>query len=169
MSKSLAYTVEVIPVPADLASWVGSLSYLTNNPTHMSPQINSAPCTELRLRLAVFIGACKSDCSTELQTKSDSLLQHMIPRNTSDTSYIATTWLIHQVLERRLNIQHILRVSFDGRARSQRLVLLLSHDRYLCECCMGINIGIPCRHYFAVLRGMRSARMCFHIGLVRNR
>lgn len=46
--------------------------------------------------------------------------------------------------------------------------LVLLRDRtYICDCCMGLNLGVSCRHYFQVLLKMPSLR--FHIGLIRPR
>lgn len=46
-------------------------------------------------------------------------------------------------------------------------IIILADMRYLCDCGMSMNVGIPCRHYFRVLQTVRD--LPFHIGLVRSR
>ena len=50
-----------------------------------------------------------------------------------------------------------------GTDASHHLVLL-ADSCYTCDCCMGINLGIPCCHYFQVLTKVQG--MKFNIGLI---
>ena len=43
-------------------------------------------------------------------------------------------------------------------------VVIFSETEYICDCCMGLNLGIPCWHYFQVL--LKAPKLWFHIGLV---
>lgn len=90
----------------------------------------------------------------------------MINEHKNDGEYIALPWLIHQVTERRLDVRFIICVTLRG-TTAQHIVLILSHDRHICDCCMGVNLGIPCRHYFAALAVMVGMR--FHLSAVRSR
>ncbi|KIO33044.1 hypothetical protein M407DRAFT_66069, partial [Tulasnella calospora MUT 4182] len=91
-------------------------------------------------------------------------------RYTNDTAYITTPWFMELITQRRLNVHHLLKVVFESaEATTHHLLVLLDYGAYLCDCCMGTNLGIPCRHYFAVLRAMRSPPISFHIGLIRLR
>lgn len=90
----------------------------------------------------------------------------MINRHENDGEYIALPWLIHQVLDRRLNVRFIVRVTLPG-TMAHHVVLILDHDRHLCDCCMAINLGLPCRHYFATLSVMVGMR--FHLSSIRAR
>lgn len=74
------------------------------------------------------------------------------------------------VTHRRLNVHHLLKITFEStQSTTQHLLVLLDYGAYLCDCCMGTSLGIPCRHYFAVLRAMRSPPTSFHLGLIRSR
>ncbi|KAF7344160.1 SF3b1 domain-containing protein [Mycena venus] len=44
---------------------------------------------------------------------------------------------------------------------------ILSDGRYVCDCCMPSNLGIPCRHYFRIWVDVQN--MPFHISLIRPR
>lgn len=90
----------------------------------------------------------------------------MINEHKNDGEYIALPWLLHHVSERRLDVRFIVRVTLRG-TTAQHIVLILNHDRYICDCCMGINLGLPCRHYFATLGVMVG--MQFHLGIIRTR
>ncbi|KDQ56236.1 hypothetical protein JAAARDRAFT_132454 [Jaapia argillacea MUCL 33604] len=84
----------------------------------------------------------------------------------NDQAYISTKWLIRLVSARGLKIQHLLQVSHLG-TKATHVIALLPGGRYVCDCCMGMNLGVPCRHYFQVLTCVRS--LTFHIGLIRAR
>lgn len=103
-------------------------------------------------------------------TLTNYVRQRIINPYLSDNTYIATPWLIHLILACRLKIRHIIKVTFSSnQAATQHIVVILDHDRYLCDCCMGVNLGIPCRHYFAVLRAMGGVNMTFSLSLIRRR
>lgn len=70
----------------------------------------------------------------------------MLNRFVLDAPYIATPWLLHLARQRRLPIWQVFRVIFDRSSSSLHLVVLLVDGRYLCDCCMGENLGVPCRH-----------------------
>lgn len=84
----------------------------------------------------------------------------------NDKAHISTAWLLRLVTGRGLKVQHVLKVIHLG-GTSVHYIALLSDHRYVCTCCMGLNLGIPCRHYFQVLTTVKSLR--FHIGLLRAR
>ena len=84
----------------------------------------------------------------------------------NDTAYISTRWLLRLVSSRGLQVQHLLRVTRIGTS-VVHYVAILPDSQYVCDCCMGLNLGIPCRHYFQVL--LKMPNLLFHIGLVRAR
>jgi hypothetical protein len=84
----------------------------------------------------------------------------------NDTAHISTKWLLRLITGRGLSVQHLLKiVHLSG--HSTHFLALLPDGRYVCDCCMGLNLGIPCRHYFQALTTVKNLR--FHIGLVRPR
>lgn len=96
-------------------------------------------------------------------------IQNTIAPHDNDAAYIATPWLLHQILECRASVQHVFKVISSGASSSQHVVLILADGRYFCDCCMGLNVGIPCRHFFAVLRASHSPLIKFRIGFIRSR
>lgn len=79
---------------------------------------------------------------------------------------------MNKLVECRLDrsVKHVVKVSFSGtNTSSEHLVLLLDHDRYLCDCCMGVNLGIPCSHFWAVFWHARGLNVVFNLGLIRPR
>lgn len=50
---------------------------------------------------------------------------------------------------------------------TSHILAILPNDRYMCDCCMGINLGIPCRHFFQAWTTFVG--LPFHIGLIRQR
>lgn len=86
-----------------------------------------------------------------------------------DEEYIASDWLFLQIAQNRWNVRAVYRVVFTGlEGKAQHLVVLLEgDDAYICDCCLGTNLGVPCRHYFALLRN--SAHLRFHLALIRSR
>lgn len=84
----------------------------------------------------------------------------------NDKAHISTSWLLPLVTGRGLKVQHLLKIIHLG-GGSVHYIALLSDHRYVCTCCMGLNLGVPCRHYFQALTTVKSLR--FHIGLLRAR
>jgi hypothetical protein len=90
----------------------------------------------------------------------------MVNRFENDTSYIGTAWLLRLAQGRGLQIQHLLRITHLGHGTTH-ILAILPDNQYVCDCCMGMNIGIPCRHYFQALSVVTNLH--FIIGVVRAR
>ena len=90
----------------------------------------------------------------------------MINPFNNDNAYISTKWLLRLILQRGLRIRHLLCVKRMG-TNTKHYLAVLRDGCYICDCCMGLNLGLPCRHFFQVMLKMDSLR--FHIGLVRAR
>jgi hypothetical protein len=90
----------------------------------------------------------------------------MINRFENDKIYISTKWLLRLVAGRGLQVEHLLRVTHKGTG-AMHMVAILQNNQYVCDCCMGLNLGVPCRHYFQVLSIMKSLQ--FNLGVVRPR
>ena len=84
----------------------------------------------------------------------------------NDSVHISTKWLLRLITNRGLQVQHILRVIHTATGATHHLAVL-PDKRYICDCCMGMNLGVPCRHYFRVWIDMPG--MPFHLGLIRPR
>lgn len=85
----------------------------------------------------------------------------------NDESHISLKWLLRLVNDRGMTVQHLLKISHQGGGKSMHYVAILTDGRYICDCCMGLNLGIPCRHFFQALTKVQGLK--FHIGLVRPR
>ena len=84
----------------------------------------------------------------------------------NDNAHISTVFLLRLIRGRGLVIQHLIRVTHKGTG-TLHVLALLPNENYVCDCCMGMNLGLPCRHYFAVLSTMKTLK--FHLGVVRQR
>ncbi|KAF8959345.1 hypothetical protein BDZ97DRAFT_1667355, partial [Flammula alnicola] len=84
----------------------------------------------------------------------------------NDNSHISTKWLLRLIKGRGLRVEHLLCITHDG-TDAFHMLAILPNDNYVCDCCMGMNLGIPCRHYFRALSAMKNLR--FNIGVIRPR
>lgn len=90
----------------------------------------------------------------------------MINNYSNDKAYISTKWLLRLITGRGLQVTHLLKIKHLGTG-AVHILALLSDGRYICDCLMGINLGIPCRHFFRALIDAKSLQ--FHIGMIRAR
>ncbi|KIJ91596.1 hypothetical protein K443DRAFT_114811 [Laccaria amethystina LaAM-08-1] len=105
--------------------------------------------------------------STEVLQRPDGINNwNMVNPFTNDAAYISTKWLLRLTLQRGLRVRHLLCVKRMG-TNTKHYLAVLSDGCYVCDCCMGLNLGLPCRHFFQVMLKMESLQ--FHIGLVRAR
>ncbi|KAF9522673.1 hypothetical protein CPB83DRAFT_776724 [Crepidotus variabilis] len=91
---------------------------------------------------------------------------HMMNTFENDEIHISTRWLIRLIRDRGLSVQHLYRVESIG-GQSLHMIAILSDGNYACDCCMGTNLGLPCRHYFQVLSSMPTLK--FSLGIIRPR
>ncbi|KAF9058962.1 hypothetical protein BDP27DRAFT_1201345, partial [Rhodocollybia butyracea] len=82
---------------------------------------------------------------------------------TNDKAYISTRWIIRLVLKQKLQIRHIFRVKRLAGITTHYLVVL-KDGRAICDCCMQLNLGIPCRHYFQIFTKVEG--LTFSIGMI---
>ena len=77
----------------------------------------------------------------------------MVNRFENDISYIGTAWLWlgcsvwHKVRVSKSNIT----AHYPSRTQDHHILAILPDNQYVCDCCMGMNISIPCHHYFQAL------------------
>lgn len=91
---------------------------------------------------------------------------HMINDFRNDNSHISTIFLLRLIRGRGLTVEHLVRVTHIG-TDALHIVVLLREGGYVCDCCMGMNLGLPCRHYFQVLSTIPTLR--FNLGMIRAR
>ncbi|KAJ7159314.1 hypothetical protein C8R43DRAFT_920849, partial [Mycena crocata] len=82
----------------------------------------------------------------------------------NDNAYIETQWLLRLIQNRGLVPVHLVKVT-HMKTGATHVIAILPDGRYVCDCCMGLNLGLPCRHYFAVWRQMPG--LPFHVSLIR--
>lgn len=90
----------------------------------------------------------------------------MINNFSNDYARLSIKWLFRLIDGRGLKVKHLLEVAHLGKGVVHYLAIL-GDGHYICDCCMGSNLGVPCRHYLQVLTKVQG--MKFNIGLVRAR
>ncbi|KDR79616.1 hypothetical protein GALMADRAFT_63504 [Galerina marginata CBS 339.88] len=84
----------------------------------------------------------------------------------NDNSHISTVFMLRLIRGRGLKIKHLVEVTHIG-TNALHIVALLPDDNYICDCCMGMSSGLPCRHYFQVLSAIQTLK--FNLGIIRPR
>ena len=84
----------------------------------------------------------------------------------NDRARIMILWLLKLLNNRGLTVNHLLEVEHIG-TKVSHVVAVLADGRYACDCAMGINLGIPCRHFFHVWTSFKGLK--FYISLVQAR
>ncbi|TFK19268.1 hypothetical protein FA15DRAFT_601867 [Coprinopsis marcescibilis] len=93
----------------------------------------------------------------------------MVNLFTNDSAHLSMEWLLQLMRNRGLEPRHIYRV-LHMNSSSIHYLAILPDQRYICDCCMGVNLGIPCRHFLRVWTDARNLnRPKFHMGLIRAR
>ncbi|KAJ7696331.1 hypothetical protein B0H14DRAFT_2418532 [Mycena olivaceomarginata] len=91
---------------------------------------------------------------------------HMINTFEDDRAYISAKWLMNLIRQRGLHVKHLIRVVHRATSAAH-YVVLLRDGRYLCNCCMDTNLGLTCRHFFALWVTIHD--LPFHLSLIRAR
>ncbi|KAJ6566682.1 hypothetical protein B0H19DRAFT_915710, partial [Mycena capillaripes] len=81
----------------------------------------------------------------------------------NDKAHISVKWLIQLVSKRGLSICHLILVKHESTGTGHYISILLD-GRYICDCCMPSNLGIPCRHFFRAWINVQN--LPFHISLI---
>ncbi|KAJ7615810.1 hypothetical protein B0H17DRAFT_908046, partial [Mycena rosella] len=82
----------------------------------------------------------------------------------NDRAYIGTRFLLRLVREQGLVPSHLIKITHTETGATH-IIALLPDGRYLCDCCMGINLGVVCRHFF--IAWVKIPGLPFHISLIR--
>lgn len=83
----------------------------------------------------------------------------------NDSHYLAPEWLARLLLEKGYSLRAVFRIEHRVTAIVHYL-FVLEDGRCICDCCMPMNMGIPCRHYWAA---WQAGAVFFHISLVSKR
>ena len=81
--------------------------------------------------------------------------------------HISAQYLLELIAERQWTCVEIFEVKHYATTLSH-YVAILDTNHPVCDCMMGINLGIPCHHFYAVLRYSSSSAQ-FHLGLFNQR
>lgn len=92
--------------------------------------------------------------------------QRMLNSFENDNAYIGTKWFLCLITTRGLEVHHLLRIVHSSTGATHHLAILRD-GRYICDCCMGLNLGLPCRHFFQAWTKIQGLR--FHISFIRSR
>ncbi|KAF9539207.1 hypothetical protein CPC08DRAFT_651250 [Agrocybe pediades] len=90
----------------------------------------------------------------------------MLSDFSNDKAHISTKWMHQLVISQGLVIDYVLHIRYKSTGSSHYL-MILSDKRYICDCCMGVSLGIPCRHYFQAWTTFKG--LPFSLGLIRAR
>ncbi|TEB30170.1 hypothetical protein FA13DRAFT_1733987 [Coprinellus micaceus] len=90
----------------------------------------------------------------------------MFNRFENDSAHISPVWLVQRAVDRGLRVTHLLKITHLS-SRVPHFLLVLEKDQYMCDCAMGLNLGVPCRHFFHAWTTFGGLR--FQIGLIRRR
>src|SRR6202142_3431380 len=74
--------------------------------------------------------------------------------------HISWTWFVSK------EITHMYKIMcYDS--NTSHFAVVLANGHVVCDCMMGINLGIPCRHIFALL--YLTSTVAFHISMYNKR
>ncbi|THU93979.1 hypothetical protein K435DRAFT_669225 [Dendrothele bispora CBS 962.96] len=86
----------------------------------------------------------------------------------NDSKHLSTQWLLRLMTEQNLTVKTLLQVRMIGSENSGvHFLAILTDGRVICDCCMQLNLGIPCRHYFHIFTRVQG--LTFSIGMIRAR
>ncbi|KAJ6618543.1 hypothetical protein B0H10DRAFT_1795120, partial [Mycena sp. CBHHK59/15] len=91
---------------------------------------------------------------------------HAMNNFTNDTAYMETRWLLRLIQNQGLVPVHLVKVTHMS-AGAIHIIAILPDGRYVCDCCMSLNLGLVCRHYFTAW--LKMPGLPFHISLIRAR
>ena len=88
----------------------------------------------------------------------------------NDQAYVSPDWLLRILVVKQANIRLLLKITHVSESATVHFVAILEEHSYVCDCCMGSSLGVPCRHYFQALMAVKNPYpLSFHLGLIRPR
>ena len=94
-------------------------------------------------------------------------LQGMLNSFTKDSLHISVRHLLQLVAKRGWACTAVFHVTHYG-TNVSHYVAILDTGHPICDCMMGTNLGLPCRHFYCILRSS-NATVHFHLGLFNRR
>lgn len=86
-----------------------------------------------------------------------------------DILRISTVYLIELATEFIGPVTALYRITLAAaNVTAVHFIAVVDSGRFLCDCLMHVNSGIPCRHYFCLLRRSQG-RVAFHLGMYNAR
>ncbi len=84
----------------------------------------------------------------------------------NDNTYISTQFLLRLITGRGYCVKYLFQIEPIA-TNATHILPVLTDGRYICDCCMVMNLGVPCRHFWCTMTHVQS--LGFHIGMVRRR
>jgi hypothetical protein len=93
--------------------------------------------------------------------------QSLLDTFTDDTVHLSAQYLLQLVTGSGRECAALFVVKHYA-TRATHYLAILDTGHPMCDCMMGVNLGIPCRHFYTVLRLSQSPTQ-FHLGLINQR
>ncbi|TEB35807.1 hypothetical protein FA13DRAFT_1624509 [Coprinellus micaceus] len=95
-------------------------------------------------------------------------VQNIFNDFTNDLAYLATPWLLRLITAQGHIVDQLVKVIRESHGvKTTHILALLANGGYVCDCTMGLNMGIPCRHFFAVLR--QNTNLTLRMNMIAKR
>lgn len=85
----------------------------------------------------------------------------------NDRLRVSVAHLLDLVNDRIGAVRSLFQVSFEG-SNSVHYIAAVGPDQVVCDCLMNSNVGIPCRHFFSLLRHS-NGQIGFHLNMYNGR
>jgi hypothetical protein len=95
------------------------------------------------------------------------LPQSLLNSFSEDTIHVSVRHLLQVVAKHGWSCATVFHVMHYA-TNVSHYVAILDTGHPICDCMMGTNLGLPCRHFYSVLRAS-SATVQFHLGLFNRR
>ncbi len=102
------------------------------------------------------------------------LSQNLLNMFKDDDIKLSTKYLLHLIATCRWLCSGLFKIAYYT-SESIHFIAVLDTEHTSYDCMMGINLGIPCHHYYALLcysqltREQGSSAVVFHLGLFNQR
>ncbi|KAJ7247721.1 hypothetical protein C8J57DRAFT_1240663 [Mycena rebaudengoi] len=127
MKLALFYNASALQLPEGVQSWICILF------------VHSLGLQLMPLQLEYAITANEDEPGFEWQNGEEQGRNNFY----NDNAYIEARFLLHIVKDHDLQPLHIILIKHVSSAATHLLVIF-ADGRYMCDCCMGTNMGIPC-------------------------
>lgn len=92
----------------------------------------------------------------------------MIDSFQNDGAHLDSKWLLRLVVNQGMRVQTLFRIQHMGSGKSHVLAFM-DDQSYVCDCTMGLSLGIPCRHFFTILAASGNTGIQFHMSVINRR